>query len=220
MTGRTIGAHGPFMWFVFAVAIHTVPWGIAVFFVRCMAIGALRFFVRVQQLEIGERVVETALVQNNDLRIPAFMFRVTRFALIDTCFGMKTVEPDGRNDVCCDILVTVHAQLTLFGSVKLLVTRGALRLEICVPKNDIAGHDQALNILGGRFGNCEKGSHHHSNRYIFSPTHVSRSFRLVHMHREHMHRRRNNEYQKNGHVKYVPHRKQSFIKGQLGNLSH
>jgi len=152
MAIAAFGAHCLAMDVVRFMAGKALGLCLTMFRARFMTIrtGCLR--VLAEQCEVRYIVVKIGLVELHDIGIPAFMIRVAVGTGFATGPAIKAVKTGFRFDVCADVLVTVHAQRTLFRALESLVTVTALGLEFGMTLDDVTGHDQCFNLGSGSLG--------------------------------------------------------------------
>lgn len=142
-----VAAHPVLVRFVFLVAIDAVRGRLPVFSIRRVAVFAFCVLVRSQQFKVSETMIERCLVKNDDDRITTLVFGMTGGALVGLNFGAFPVVSVFLIDVFCDIFVAIETELPLCFFVESFVAGGTLILQVRVSLDDIAGHDQRLNVL-------------------------------------------------------------------------
>lgn len=78
-----------------------------------VAIFAVDFEVRADEIEIGEGMIEIFFDKLHDIGFATLVIGVAGRALSSAGFGMKTVITGRRLYVRGDVLVTIHAELPL-----------------------------------------------------------------------------------------------------------
>lgn len=110
------------------------------------------------QRKVGSVVIERRTIQTHDVGVAPLMLRVTGLAeQLRLVFGDAPMETRQRRHVGTDFLVTIHTERRLLGSYERAMAVRTLVLEICVPADDRAGHDQSLQT-------CSKGQARHEQR--------------------------------------------------------
>lgn len=110
--------------------------------VGLMATGALQTFVFSFQREIGVLVLKRVLIERDDIRVTSLMIGMAVRAFPTLGIPVASVEALPGRNVARNILVAPGAQFCLFAPCELDVARSAFLLDIRVPGNDRAGHDQ------------------------------------------------------------------------------
>jgi hypothetical protein len=105
-------------------------------------------------------VVEAVFSKNDDFGVAAVMIGMTGRALVIARVRVPAVIPGGRTEVRGDVLVTIHAKLPLRILVKHLMARGTLRLELSVTSDDVARHDERLDVLSMCSVRCKNSNRH------------------------------------------------------------
>ena len=132
---------------VVAVAVDTCLWSIPVFYARGVTGAALVLEVFAFKRKVGETMVETSFVEDDNAGIAPFVIRVAICALSALHVCVPAVITEIAGNVCGDGLVTVKAELPLCRFVEHLVTRRALGFDIGMSGDNLAGHHERLYIL-------------------------------------------------------------------------
>ena len=132
---------------VVRVAARTGRRRISVLVLCGVAIGTCGIEVPSDQREVGHAVIERVLVETNDVGVAAEMVGVTSFALCSAGVRVPAVESGAARHVVRHDVVAVQAQTALRLLVEGLVTARARGFDIGVSCDDIAGHQQALDVL-------------------------------------------------------------------------
>ena len=145
---------------VLLVAGEAVARRVTVANIRRVTICALPVRVMSDQLKIGLVVVEVALVETNDIGVPAFVVRVTVCTGRPARASILAVKPGLCVDIACDLFVTIEAQRALLAAFEAQMTVGALFLVFGVCLYYLTRHDQRLElrIRRGREEQCQ--GHH------------------------------------------------------------
>ena len=120
--------------------------------VSFMAFDTFGFSMLSEKGEIRKVVVEGAFVEMNDIGVAAFMVGVTGCAAGVARFGRQAVKPRACIYVGGDVFMTVETQCALFRSLEFRVARIAVFFVLGVTFDDLAGHDQCLDLGIGSFG--------------------------------------------------------------------
>jgi hypothetical protein len=166
---------------VFEVAVHTVVGCIAMF--RCWRVtaAAVGFVVFTDQFEVGKQVIEACLDQMQYVGITTFMIGMAGGASFSRNVIGFSMEALVVLNVLRDIFMAVATQAILSRAVKRNVAGRTAGLEIRVPANEFAGHDQRLNSLSVSGNTCETSKHYNKSRQS-----VSSKNHLVHMYSQHV----------------------------------
>jgi hypothetical protein len=147
VAGRTVSAHSVLMGLIFRVTVNARRGCLPPLLVGLMTIVAGCVFVRTQQFEIGEAMVERRFIEDDNACVTANMLRMARRALVGLDLGAATVEPGFLVDVHSDILMAIHAKLPLPALVKSLVAGRAFAFQVRVGIGDRTRHNKGLDIL-------------------------------------------------------------------------
>ena len=165
MTVGTLGAHGFAVNVVLFVTRKTRRRRIPVLVFSLVTVRTLRLHVLPVQREIGQRVVKIGLVETNNVRVATFMVRVAVSAFSCACISGQTVKPALCVKIAGNVFMAVKAKLTLFTAFKFLVAVAAFRLEVRVPGNDLAGHDERFYLRPCVLLRCQKQHKKESGYY-------------------------------------------------------
>ena len=99
------------------------------------------------QFEIRHRVIEPLFVETNDVGVAADVIRVAGFALRRAGVRMASMKAGRGRDVVCHVLMAIHAQSALRLLVEGLVTAGAFDFDFGMSLDDLARHQQGLDVL-------------------------------------------------------------------------
>lgn len=113
VTRRAVVIHRIFVRFVVAVTIDAVRQRFPMFLIVGMTVAAPGFEVCTGDIEVSEGVVEFVFDQNNDVGIAAVVIRMAGRALVVAGLRMESVIADGRINICGNVLVTIHTELSL-----------------------------------------------------------------------------------------------------------
>lgn len=148
---RAVATHFVLVGLIFLVAADTGRWGFPMFQVRRVAAFAVGLRVRARQFEVSKAVIECGLVQGHDIRIPTMVLVVTRRALVSLDFRALAVKSTVLIHVVGYVFMTIKTELSLPLLVEHLVAGGTLALKFGMPRDELSGHYQRLNILSRRF---------------------------------------------------------------------
>lgn len=113
--------------------------------------------MRAVEGEVRPAVVEPRLVEGRDLRLPSLVLRVAGPAFLALRLRRAAVIAALRARVRGHVLVAVLAQARLRRLLEALVAAFALHLELRVPLDHLAGHDDRLEHLP--VGQARRGDH-------------------------------------------------------------
>ncbi len=116
---------------------------------RCMATIAVGIVVLARQVEVCETMIKQCPVKLYDVRIPAFVIGVTISAFILPSVIKKAVKADRIADVQGNVFVAVEAKRALLAAIKCLMARAALGFVFGMPLDNVARHDQGLDLSIG-----------------------------------------------------------------------
>lgn len=159
-------------------------WRRPVLAVGFVATGALETSVFSLQGEIRVFVLKRRFIEWNNIRVTALMLDMAVRALAALGVSVASVETLSGGNVAANILMASGAQLRLFVPLKLDVARSAILLDIGVPGNDFAGHDEGFQL-----GLCVRKYQHAEYQQesgIKSDSCHRQASCLVHMYGEHM----------------------------------
>ena len=140
-------AHVLFVRIVFPVTRETGGGRIAVLVLGRVAIRALGVEVQADELEIGHAVIKVVFVETDNVGITAEVVGVTSVALRSAGIRVSAMETGAASDVIRDDFVAVHTQSALRLLVKGLVAARTLGFDIGMALDDVAGHQQRLDVL-------------------------------------------------------------------------
>ncbi len=166
VTAETTAVH-----VIVAVAIHALCWRLRVGgFVGMTGRTACKE-MRARENEVRPTVIEQARVYGYDVRIPAFVVRVTNNALI----GSRGIEPAVKTRCGCavgpDFFMAARAKLGRGTVGTLVVTRAAVVFDVRVPLDDASGHQQLLET--GSHGDVARAAdQQHYQQYSRTDTHI------------------------------------------------
>ena len=129
--------------FVAAVAVLR---GVAELDARVMATVTLRFGVVTNQRKIRAVMIEAQPVELYDVGIASFVVGMTYEAGAAAGSPVAAMETKIHLYVSRDVLMTAQAQRTLFTAIECLVAGVAVSLEFRVPLDNLARHDQGLDL--------------------------------------------------------------------------
>ena len=144
------------------VAGKTIARCVAVFLLGAMTVVALILGMMANQGKIGEFVIEGRLIQNDDPGVATFVVGVAPGAGGPAGATILAMESRIRLDVRSDLVVAIEAQCALLAALEALVTVGALLLVLGVGFDDLARHDQCLDLCLSGAGNSQCQSHQES----------------------------------------------------------
>ena len=101
--------------------------------------------------EIGILVVESRVVQDSDIRVPANMIGMADFAGTVRDFRPQAVKSHARLQISINLFVAVTAELGLGALTEACVATRTLTLVLSMSLNHCARHQQGLNVSGS---NC------------------------------------------------------------------
>jgi len=123
------------------------PRRLAEFLALYVASVALDLGVKAKQDIVGERMIERRCVQSDNVRVPALVLGVT------VATGATGVQPSMKAGVHgyvpADLFVATQAQIGLLLFLEWNVTLATVRFNISMALDDLAGHDQGLQISRG-----------------------------------------------------------------------
>lgn len=136
---------------IFMGIVRTVTGGaigrrVPVLDLRLVAVAAGRQRMFADQLEIGERVIETTLIEIDDVGVPALVFRMTIGAVPAPGLVVLPMKARSCIDIESDCFVTVEAKCSLLFTFEVLVAVAALGLVLGVPLNELTRHYQRLEL--------------------------------------------------------------------------
>lgn len=174
-----------------------------------VATGTLQTVVFSNQWEIGCLVRERGFVEWDDVCITSLMVGMAVGTVPAFGVSVATMKALPGCDVVANILVTSGAQLFLFVAIEFNVARSTFLLDIGVPGDDFAGHNQRFQL-----GMCVLKYQHAEYQYESRKKCVS-SHRLsscsVHVYGEYVEQRRQNHQEEDWQVQDVPQGKESLI---------
>jgi hypothetical protein len=166
---------------VFEVTVHTVVGCIAMFRCRRVTAATVGFAVFTDQFEVRKQVIEACLDQIHYVGITTFMIGMAGGASFSRNVIGFSMEALVILDIFRDIFMAVATQAVLSRAVKRNVAGRTIGLEIRVPANEFAGHDQRLNSLSVSGKTCETSKHYNKSRQS-----VSSKNHLVHMYSQYV----------------------------------
>ena len=145
----TFGSHRFIVNIIFNVARVAFGFGIAKFRLRFMATAAIHVGMIAFQSEVRVLVIEQLPVQYNDRGISSVMILVAVCAIVESGILGQAMETDDIADIKGDVLVAVQAQRTLLAAIECLMAGIAIHLVLGVPFDNVARHDQGLDLSIG-----------------------------------------------------------------------
>lgn len=155
MTIDARGAHRLAVHVVGSVAGIAAGVRIAVLAARLVATGAFSGNMFPHKRKVSSLVIESALVERHDVRVPTFMLDVAVRTVTAPRGPDEPVITGTGSAVIAHILVAVCAELTLFATLERNVTVAAFRLDIGVSGNNIARHHQRFELRPRRPGRAQ-----------------------------------------------------------------
>ena len=146
MAAGALGAEARFVDVVGFVTAEAVGRRLAIPFIQRMAVAAVDLGVFALEHEVGQLVIESRDVKADDVGVPALMVRVAACAAVAPGAPVTTVIPDSCLDVCAHFLMACEAKYALPLPLEFLVTAVAIGLDIGVTLDDLARHDQSLDL--------------------------------------------------------------------------
>jgi len=160
-----------------------------------MTLSALDLGVRAFEWIVCDRMIKNLLVQQDDVGVPALVFRVTLLALGVLDVLAESVKAQPLADVSRDFVVAVQAEAALRGLAEPLVAAEALVFILGVPLDDRARHDKTFQV-DSRCGFSHQQCHHSTQdqQYFVLFPHLDLVHKTsVHMHSDDMHHYRDHE---------------------------
>ena len=144
-TGRcvaavTLLAETALMLIVVRMAVVAAGRRIPVFIAIGVTVGAAGAQVRIRQCEVGPAMIEQAVMNRDDIGLPAFMIGMAGHAFVALRGRETTVKSGHRSAIDANILVTAHAQRRNRLIRARVVARDALALELGMAFNHAARH--------------------------------------------------------------------------------
>ena len=113
VAGATFSTHDFLMGLIFKMAVDALRRCFPMLQLRCMTIRTIGICVWAFQVEVGKAVVKGLLIHDNDDGIATFVFGMARSTLVILYFCTESMKACFLFKVCCDLFMTIQAQLTL-----------------------------------------------------------------------------------------------------------
>lgn len=130
------------------MTIHAVHGRLAPLLALPMTFRAGRRRVAPDQGEVRLRVIESRLTHPHDVRLSSEMVGMAAPTLPGRGEGASSMESNVAREVVGDLLVASEAERALRIAFECLVARRTVFLELCMPRDQQAGHHHALPVDG------------------------------------------------------------------------
>jgi hypothetical protein len=140
-------AKTPLMRIACLVAIETAPGRVAKLLGWRVAADAVHGVVRVPELEVRECVIESLMVQLDDIGISSFVIGVALVAFLRGRDGVPSMKPPPRRAIGCNLFVACKAKPRLRFSRKWRVAVAALLFKLRMSAYERARRDKSLEYV-------------------------------------------------------------------------
>jgi hypothetical protein len=137
---------------------------------RRVAVDAHEVGVLAEQLEVSEPVIERALVEPQDVGVPALVIRVAGGALLVRHVRRVAMEAGRGREVFRDLVMAVQTQLPLRLPLEAHMARPAFRLVLRMRARERPGHHEPLECFDLRLRVRKRRHGRRSRQYPHEPS--------------------------------------------------